>query len=184
MSRITPAIDPFRGTIPASIYQYLDKTGDGTGDTNAIEDYSGAGLGSTDFKIVPAPGEIMRIERMIIAIVAMNATSQDSYGGLGILSNGITTKKKNAGGDIQDLTAGIPITTQAQWAHLCFDSFQPDPGMGNDHVLYRWRFMQAGTPVRLVGDNGEFLAVTINDDMTGLLQHVFNVQGHFEGARV
>ena len=175
-----PVISKFRGTTPTPLFRYLDKVGDGTGTKSATEDYSGVGLGSTDFKIAPAPGEVMRINRMIIAIVDSTGTNQDIYGNIGVLTNGLTVKIKDAGGDLIDLSDNIPIQTNGGWAHLCFDIFQPQPGVGNDHILVRWTFKRSGVGLRLSGNDGEFLAVTLNDDMTGLIEHLFHVQGHFE----
>jgi len=167
------------GTVKEMISRYLDTNGDGTGTKQAIGDYS-AGV---DFYIAPPPGQIYRIARLIVYVHDTRIFDPDKYGDLGgALGTGIFVKTKNASGDIKDLTDGIPITENAAWGRTCYDATMSNYGgtPANESLHVRWTFTKSGTYIRLVGDDGEFLTCELNDNMTGLIEQTFLVQGYIE----
>lgn len=167
----------FNGPVPTILSRFLDETGDGSGNKNAISDYS---TGTTDFKIVPGAGVVMRLTRLLVTIGDGSMTA--FYGGLGsALSNGIVVQKRNAAGVVIDLTDAVPVTTNADWGSHCYDVglFQPG-GAGDEFMHVRWTFTKADHPIRLDGDAGEFFTVRMADNLTGLSLHRFLVQGYIE----
>ena len=168
------------GLVQEGFWEYLDETGDGTGNISGTADYSSA---TTDFKFVPGPNDIIRINRMLIAVVDTQPFNADLYGKDIVLTNGISVTKKNASGVVQDLTNGQPIMTNAAWGHVGFDVNNLSFGAGNQHLVVRWTFANVGQPLRVDGTKGEFFAVTLSDNFTGLIEHLFNIQGYHETRR-
>ena len=167
--------------------RHLDTTGDGSGTKNAIGDYSGGG--GTVFKIQPAPGQIIRVTRMIVfASGKKTSFNTDTYGSLtGSLTNGVVVRTQNDGGTLINLTDNIPIKYNGDWGRVCYDSDIFVGTGGTDTSLrVRWTFEKAGYPLRLVGNDSERLEVYLNDDFTdgggatGLSNHYFVVQGFYE----
>ena len=170
------------GSVPTPIYRFLDENGDGTGNKNANGDYSST---PTEFFIQPPPGQVFRIERMMILIRdSQNQFYTDRYGDVGVLGNGIEIKTLDDSGVLVNLTDDLPVKTNGEWGKFCYDAeVYPSTMGGTDTYLRaRWTFSRAGYPLRLVGDNNERLAVILNDDLTGLIEHHFHVQGYIEGT--
>jgi hypothetical protein len=164
------------------IFRFLDAVGDGTGAKSATGDYSSA---PTVFLIQPPPKEVYRISRMIVTIEGDLNMRADRYGSLpDALANGITVQVHNGVDVVADLTDGVPITNNAEWARAAFDVDLKNwgPGMGREYLLVRWRFSDAGQFLRLEGRLNESLRVRLNDDFTGLIEHYFMVQGYIEGT--
>ena len=160
------------------ISRYLDTNGNGTGTTNANGDYSTV---SDIFYIQPAAGEVFRISRMIVTVEDTAGMAAADYGNItGNLTNGITVREQNDSGTITDLTGGIPVKSNAQWARLCYDANVLTWGNGNEFLTVRWTFARTGQEMRLDGDENERLEVVLNDDFTGLVTHYFLVQGYQE----
>lgn len=173
------------GPVPTPIYRVLDTDGDGTGTTNAIGNYS-AGAGEIFF-IQPAPGEIFRIERMLVYLRGKKGDIKlDRYGKDSALTTGIHVRTQNDVGTITDLTNGDPVKRFGGWMKVCFDVAAPgveNVDYADDNIFgARWTFSRAGYPIRLVGDNNERLEVVLNDDFTGreIYEHKFKVQGYIE----
>ena len=173
------------GPVPTPIYQHLDTNGDGTGIKNAIGDYSGS---AETFYFQPAAGKIARITRMIVLIRGPKAQFYtDSYGSVGELTNGVTVRVQNDSGTLVDLTNGLPVKTNGNWGHYCFDAEVYPSSVGNTdtYLRVRWTFEKAGYPLRLVGDNNERLEVVLNDNfdgVNGLVEHFFHAQGYYENT--
>lgn len=160
--------------------RYLDTTGDGTGTKNAGgvgADFSG---GATEFLIAPAAGEVFVLGRMIVTVEDTTGFSAGEYGNLGAaLGTGVGVYVRDGSGDVQDLTDGVMITTNAEWGRMCYDVELKTWGAGNEFLVVRWTFTNAaGRPVVLDGDNGEYFCVELADDLTGLVSHYFLVQGY------
>jgi hypothetical protein len=173
------------GPVPTPLYRYLDTDGDGTGTNNANGDYRAVpdGTGEEIFFIQPAPGEIFRIERMIVSVRDSAGFRADKYGDIsGGLSTGIEIRVQSDGGTIVSLTNGINIKTNGDWAGVCYDANLYKEGSGDDYLAVRWTFSRAGYPLRLVGDDNERLEIVLNDNLSGLVHHYFQVQGYIEGT--
>jgi hypothetical protein len=159
----------------------LDTNGDGTGTTNAIGDYSGAGI--EDFYVQPAAGTDLEISRLIIQ-VRDGAIIADDYGNIaGGLTNGVRLLHVRQE-DTHDLDGGTAVKSNADWARLCHDSERKAWGPGDEFLTVRYTFAKFTTdresPVgglRLIGHLGEKLIVRLNDNLGALVAHYFTVEG-------
>jgi hypothetical protein len=169
------------GTVNDYISRFLDTNGNGTGTKIANGDYSPAGSGQTIFFCQPASGEIFRITRMIVNIEDNAVLQAGGYGAqVSPLASGITVRTANGAIPTQDLTDGLPITSNAAWGRFCFDVLLTDFGAGNNFVSVRWTFAKGGTLIRLDGDQDDRLEVVLNDDLDFLVNHTFMIQGYVE----
>lgn len=155
-----------------------------TGAVEATADYSSTGSNHT-FTIAPSTGEIIDINRMLTFVRDTGAFAAEKYGYMTAFTNGIEIRKADSTsstGTLIDLTDSYPIKTNTDWARVCYDATISDFGVGDQYLHTRWTFAKSGAPIRLVGDNGEFLEVSLHDSCTGLNQHNFTVQGFYEGV--
>jgi len=155
--------------------QFLSTNGDGTGTVNA--NVNGA-VTPVVFKISPpATGSIV-ITRLIVTIRDNGTFSAEKYGVISELANGVEVGRLNDTTDAveQDLTSGIPITTNASWGRLCYDVDLKTWGAGDSFLLVRWTFAKHGSCPLLIS-GGPALGISINDDLTTLVEHHFLVQG-------
>lgn len=164
------------------IFQFLDTNGDGSGTSAANGDYSVTpGL----FFIQPPTAETYRLHRMIINIEDTAITDAAGYGGIGALTNGISVHVEDGGVETIDLTGGVNIKSNAHWGRMCYDVQSVAFGASTKTVQVRWTFSKAGGPITLYGNNvdgaasgdNHRLVVTCNDNLTGLVDHRFMVQG-------
>jgi hypothetical protein len=51
---------------------------------------------------------------------------------------------------------------------------------GDEMLQVRWTFAKSGAQLRLNGNNNERLEVVLDDDLDGLIEHYFMVQGVYE----
>lgn len=154
----------------------MDTVGDGTGTVNANGNYS---VTAEEFKIVPSAGFDYYVHRMLVAVEDGATMAAAEYGNLGsALSNGIRVVKRTENEVLEDYTDSNPVTTNAEWSKWCYDADIKAWGPGDEFLAVRWTFANAGYPVHLSNGNGEYLAVILNDDMTGLTTHSFVAQGY------
>ncbi len=156
------------------IFRYLDTNGDGTGTKNANGDYSGAA--DEFFITADSPCEI---HRMVIEIEDTSGFAAAEYGNLGTnLTNGVKVSvDDHLGNELVDLVDGLNVTTNAEWARLCYDADLKTWGAGNEFLMVRWTFARSGQPITLT--DGDKLIVTLNDNLSGLVSHYFMVQGYY-----
>ncbi len=165
-------------TVPLILSRFLDTNGDGTGTKNALGDY---GSSSQIFRIKPGAGVVYRINRIIIHLDDVGSITSGGYGAMSALTNGVKISILNTSdADIVDLTDGVPVKANGDFAAYCHDLSLQDFGGGVNMFTVRWTFGNHGTFVRLDGDAGESLAVTLNDSFTGLVEHRFMAQGYIE----
>jgi hypothetical protein len=161
---------------PADTYRrvtrYLDTNGDGTGQKNAIDNYSSGEI----FYIQPAPGEVFYIARMIVVIRDATVDAAD-YGALSELTNGVVMRVSDDNGVLDNLTDDVPITTNAGWAAICYDVTRAAWGTGDEFIKGRMSFFKDGPYVPLNGNRNERLEIVLSDDLTGLVSHTFMARG-------
>lgn len=166
------------GPVNEGIWQYADTNGDGTGTKEAIGNYS---LGEGIFFITPPAGQIYRINRMLISIEdGVNSVRWDRYGGQAALGTGVVVRMRRGSTLVKEFTNGIPVTKNALWGANCYDAEAKVVGGGNDFFQARWTFGKSGTPVRLVGDEGDKLEVVFNDNLSAITSHLFKFDGEIE----
>jgi hypothetical protein len=153
---------------------FLDTNGDGTGTVDAISDYS-----STDgvFFAAPPEGFEYRLSRMIVSIRDDGIPDAGFYGNNITLTNGIQIRTANTDGVTNDLLGGQTIKTNAQWSNYCYNVQVLDFGTGDDTVVVRWTFSEAGTDIFITSNDGGKIEVILSDDFSALTGHRFLVQG-------
>lgn len=151
------------------VFKFLDTNGDGTGDKNAIGDYSST---PTDFFYQPEGGRTVVLTRMIITMSG-DHVNENGYGVKDTpLANGIVVHTENSTPEAaMDLSGGIPIRKERHWQRYCYDADASSLGL----VVARWTFAKAGIPLFL--SHNDRLVVTLNDDFSALTGHFFNIQG-------
>lgn len=152
---------------------------DENGSINANGDYSSSPL---NFTFAPEAGEVVRIGKLLIEIEDLQINSEDDYGGItGGLTNGF---------DIHIVMDGVHfelsgenngnIKKNSDWHGIAYDVEYFNTQGGDDFINVRWRFREAGTFIRLVGDRNDSIYVTFNDDLTQLVSHKFLIKGYTE----
>jgi len=152
----------------------MDTTGVGSGTKNANGNYASA---AEEFKIDCPEGQLMEVARMLVQIRDTGAMAAEEYGAIAELTNGVTLKIFDGSDSVVDLTDGVPITTNAGWGRLCYDVDVKTWSTGDEVLLARLTFSKFGQPICL--RPGHSLRVTLNDDLTGLGEHYFTVQGAY-----
>lgn len=162
------------------VFRYLTDDGlmaDGTNENAAID----GSITPVQFFAGPLKDK-WSIHRMILIIEDNAVITADNYGGLAELTSGITVKvvEGNAvtGQVIVDLLDGSPIKNHVGWAAHTFDMKDQTFGSGNNFVAVRWTFSHGGRPLVLDSFRNEKLVVTINDNLSTLVSHQFQIQGH------
>jgi len=150
--------------------------GDGT---NAAANVNGS-VTPVPFYAGPATGKVWELERMVVEVRDSLPFNVENYGNVATLSNGITLQVKRGGvggTEVLDLVDGSPIKSGVGWASHCYDYEYKDHGTGDNFFVVRWTFSKAGIPLKLDGFHNDVLVATINDDLTALVDHEFNIQG-------
>ena len=157
------------------ISRFLDTNGDGTGTKNARGNYASAAT-PLYFKATTT----VNLHRMIIHIGDTTGMQAQKYGNIAELTNGYTVKVIDNDNvtELMDLCNLVPIKSNGGIGRYCYDVELRTWGAGNEFVQARWTFAKAGQPLRL--KQGQRLSITLNDDLTGLLEHYFMVQGYIE----
>lgn len=121
---------------------------------------------------------VLSVHRMLGLIQDVGAFAAAGYGALSALSNGIGFDYVKETGERIDLLAGRPIVTNAGWGAMCYDVQYLEFGNGSsdNYILVRWTFTNSGTEIVL--DDGDRLEMIINDDLSGLVHHRWQIQGH------
>jgi len=156
-------------------FRFLDTNGDGTGTKDAS--VNGA-ITPQVFKILPQSGESrLRMSRMLVHIVDFGTFDSGAYGNGVVLTNGIDVGLYNTSDDslALDLLDGYTIKTNVDWGRFCYDATPSSYGTGNESLGARWTFTKAGEYLDVTAER--YFAVTINDDLTGLIEHTFEMQG-------
>lgn len=137
----------------------------------------------TSLMLKPAADVIYRVASLVLLVRDTTGFTEEEYGNLGsTLTNGILVRESNAGGVITNFTDSETIKMNSDFSRLCgAREVVTDLGVTNDYLVATLKFEeQFGQSVRLVGDNGEFLEVVLQDDLTGLLAHYFLARGSIE----
>ena len=161
----------------AQFFQFLDSLGDGTGRINHNLNYSS----TPDTAFIENTNTLKRLVlyRMIVSIQDANGMIATEYGNLNTaLTNGIIIKVLDKDNNVKiNLTSeNNPIKYNAAWAGYCYDADVKGWGTGDDVLAVRWTFANSGKPITLLP--GWKLIVILNDDLTGLTEHHFHVQGY------
>lgn len=159
------------------LFKTLDTVGDGTGSKDAGVDGS---VTPVAFKYVPEHGDKTEIHRMLMHCQVSSVCDAGKYGDVAVLDTGVTVQIRNINDDaiVLDLSNGLPVKCNADWSRVCYDMKPDDFGPGNNFVNVRWTFAKSGAPVFLQDD--QYFCVIINDNLAGLVEHVFTIQGKID----
>ena len=147
---------------------------------NINGDYSDASEGVTDFKITAMPGFFYTINRILVSVRDSGSFDSGSYGNGITLINGINIINGATinGTPIEyNITEPHPIKVNPDWGTYCYDSNISSYGSGNEQLNARWTLAHSGRPVILDGDIEEYIAVRVNDDLSGLVGQWIQAQG-------
>lgn len=130
------------------------------------------------FSYRPAQG-VATITRMMVTVRDAGVFTAEKYGFLSALSNGCEVGLFSADKTIlNSFTGSLPIKENAGWGVYCYDVDLKDWGAGDEFIVARWTFAKAECDIRLYAGQDIFLGVLIQDDLTGLVDHRFVVQGY------
>ena len=129
------------------------------------------------FKVEATAGWNAKLSRMIVQIGDSGALSADEYGNIAALANGVDIGLFNKDDDslILDLLDGAFIKNNGDWSRHCYDMKPDDFGTGLNFISARWTFEKDGQ--RLTLDDHTYFGIRINDNLTGLVAHYFEVRG-------
>ncbi len=166
--------------VDASRLIFKNLTLDGDGSTfNANVDGS---VTPQLFWYSPPQNTKARIYRMIIFVRDTGVFTADGFGALAALTNGIDiyVARNNAasGATILNLDADNKVQSNADWGRLCYDARLDAYGSGDNFIVVRWTFANTGAYLTL-GEN-DYIIAEINDDLTGLVEHTYTVQGFLD----
>jgi len=145
---------------------FMDSVGDGTGLINMAVDGS---VTPMYFKVTAGFRETLLINRLMIQIGDAGTLDAGQYGNRVILANGIELGVERDGEVILDLTKGLPVKTNADWAAYCYDVSAIAFGAGDNYIAVRWTFIKDGKALRL--DEGDSFFIKIQDNLTPLNRH-------------
>ncbi len=159
------------------ISQYLTDDGTQSGSAQMTGDYTVATGTPTRFYYQSESSRAATLHRLLISISDSNGILASEYGNLNTaLTTGITLDIRDDNGDvILDLMDNRPVQTNGDWGELCYDVALQDWGAGDDYVLVRWTFANAGRSIHLPA--GWNIGCSLVDDFTGLIKHGMVLQG-------
>lgn len=146
-----------------------------TGATGGTKDMSTT---ADEYYIVDTTQTLV-IYRMLVFYQDGLGGNVSEYGNLGAaLTNGIEIQTMRRDGTTvrNDLTDGVPVKQNGDWARLCYDYTYQDHGSGDSIYTARWTFANSGRPITL--EPGQSFRMIINDDLTALTSHYAVVQGY------
>jgi hypothetical protein len=173
-----------KGPAQLPFVQLMDSVGDGSGVTNwnldllSTESIARVGVPSGSSAV-----STLRIARIIVSVVDTTGFQAEEYGNLG--SELTNTGIQMALVDVDSARTVVDffpmaIRKNADYGRYAFDVDVKSWGAGDEMLVTRLTFTKFGAPLRLTGDRQ--LQVVMNDDMDGLKEHSFVVEGVWEGV--
>jgi len=132
------------------------------------------------FTFKPASSEVWHISRLMIYIRDTGSFDADKYGNNITLTNGIKIEIKQNGVVQRTLTNAQPIMSNSHWGKFCYDTNLSTYGTGDESLAVRWTITKAGTYIKLSDALVDTIEITLNDDLSGLVEHTFLFQGYKE----
>lgn len=135
------------------------------------------------FKLSPPVGQTWQISRMVFLIRDDGVFDSGGWGNqspASPLPNGMTIGLFIGG--VEYNQTPIPWTTVADLAGVAYDLSYNAFGQGDNFITVRLTFQKAGQNIRLNGDDGDFIWIDVNDDLTYLTEQRAMFQGFIEGV--
>lgn len=171
------------GDVKQPLRRFLDTVGDGTGTKSAAADHSSA---AEEFKLEPGSNAIYRINSLDIIWedAALGDTGEFVDGAGSGITNGINIQTKDGGGEVDNLLDGVSAVTIKTLGDLFTSGAEITTSAfsaGNVIVRAHFDFVRlCGWPIRVKATSSEYLAVTVNDDLSGLVSLKFLASGYVE----
>jgi hypothetical protein len=137
------------------------------------------------FKVSPPAAGVIAIGHLSLTVRDSGAFRAERYGALATLASGVVVGlfKDSDGSLVQSFTNSHAVQANAQWAHYCNETQLNTWGSGDSFLTAHWEFLSdSGVSILLVAGSDLAFGVQINDDLTGLVEHEFLVQG-FSSAK-
>ena len=188
-------IDIEQGTTHIHMYREITVIATNTLTINAAIDVDipdGSGVTQTSFNMavdgsstpqiftaIPGLGEKVDIMRLLLAIVDDTAASDDKFGGITALINGVHIRKNINNGESYQ-TLAIWMANKDMKEDMYNLDYTDKAGPSNHGVNGRWTIFETGAVLNIDETNNEFMECIIQDDLTGLVDFQIKVQGHIE----
>jgi hypothetical protein len=155
----------------------LDTSGAGSGTKAANVDFTLTDWAGGTFSLLPGDGEIMAVTKLLVEIVDGGVMSADKYAGITALTTGVAIRVNSRRGVISDLTDGVLIKKNGDWARVASRLTITTFGSGDEALHAVLEFDQ---PIHLHGDRHERLEVVMPvEDMSDLSDQYFVAQGYY-----
>jgi hypothetical protein len=156
----------------------LDTNGDGAGTKAANKDFTSTDwVDNGTFFLMPTLLEEMAVTKLLVEVSDGAVFDAAKYGDLTALTTGITIRINSRSGVLSNLTNGLPIKKNADWARLASNIYMSTSASG-DNVLHA--VIEFNEPIVLLGRRRDKLEVVIpNEDLSGLSEHYFVAQGYY-----
>ena len=157
------------------LFRFLDTLGNGKGVKDATGNYATV---DTAFYIENTDPTKQYVLHRVMSYIEDSGGSPSlaTYGGLTALTDGILCRVVYRDGTVYDLTDGMPVQSNSEWARICYDLTVATFPAGNNYAHARWTFAKSGWPIVLNAfDKLEFV---MRDNLSAYVQHSFLVQGY------
>lgn len=128
-------------------------------------------------RLQPEPGLTWFLNRIILTMTHATASADNLFGGIAALTNGVVLRA-NINGQF------FSFTNWKANSDIILDTFdvtysdKAGPSLFGTHA--RGSFSRVGVLVELNGDNGDFMDILVQDDITGVASFFVNGQGYIE----
>lgn len=159
------------------IITFADTVGDGTGDIDAIGDYS---VTPGTLKIIPPPSLVYVYPRFSVIIADAGNMDSGGYGNNGAnpLTNGVEFEIIRDGVTLLSFTGNNPIKTNTDWLYYMDSLDIHNFGTGDQVLVSTLDMTSLEWPHFFDGRAGDEWHIKFNDDLTHLTRHRFISSGY------
>lgn len=130
------------------------------------------------FKVKPPSGDVWHITRVMISMTHGTAGDMGKFGGINALTYGIQGRTFISG----EYISYTNWKTNGAMASDMYDvRFDARSGGGGDYgTTGRFTFTNAGSPIELIGDDGDEFQFLVQENLSSLDSFEIGVQGHIK----
>jgi len=127
------------------------------------------------YELAPPPGVVWQITRLLITVTDNLVMDDGKFGGIAALTNGVVGIVKTTAGRVANITNWKTNgNMMSDMFNVEYNDRAPAGGYG---LRGRWTFEEAGIVAEIDGDEGEYLRVLIQDDITANASFRIKAQG-------
>ena len=116
------------------------------------------------------------INRIIFHVVDDGTWTEEKFGSLAALTNGMDLVVERNGSTVLDLFGGVMVKNNASWARSNHDRRILTVGSGDTMLTCRYTFGKSGQPI-LLRDN-DSIKMTVSDNLSTLVEMSAMIQGY------